>query len=133
MNITDTVAGRDLEALWAASAGQVFVPGQSGYDQARQAWNLAVDTRPAVVVDAESAAEVARAVRCARAHGMRIAPQATGHGAEPLEPLDGATPLRTTRRRKVRIDPGVGVGVLTALEMRLYPAGELDGGDYRAI
>jgi len=105
MNITDTMAGRDLQALRAAIAGQVFVPGEAGYDQARQGWNLAVDTRPAVVVEAGSAADVAQAVRYARAHGMRIAPQGTGHGAEPLEPLDGAMLLRTTRMRKVRIDP----------------------------
>jgi hypothetical protein len=105
MNTTDTMAGRGLEALRAAIAGQVFVPGQAGYDQARTAWNLAVDQRPAVVVDAGSAADMAQAVRFARAHGMRIAPQGTGHGAGPLEPLDGAMLLRTTRMREVRIDP----------------------------
>jgi FAD/FMN-containing dehydrogenase len=105
MSTTDTMPGRDLEALRAAIAGQVFVPGEAGYDQARQGWNLAVDTRPAVVVTAESAGDVAQAVRYARAHRMRIAPQGTGHGAEPLEPLDGAILLRTTRMRQVRIDP----------------------------
>src|SRR5499425_3136185 len=105
MNITDTTAGRDLDALRAAIAGQVFVPGEAGYDQARQAWNLAVDQRPAVVVEAGSAADVAQAVRFARARGVRIAPQGTGHGAGPLEPLDGAMLLRTTRMRKVHIDP----------------------------
>jgi FAD/FMN-containing dehydrogenase len=57
------------------------------------------------VVAAESAADVAQAVRFARANGMRIAPQGTGHGAEPLEPLDGAMLLRTTRMRTVSIDP----------------------------
>jgi hypothetical protein len=103
--MTDTIAGRDLEALRAAIGGPVFVPGEAGYDHARQAWNLAVDTRPAVVVAAESAADVAQAVRYARAHGIRIAPQGTGHGAGPLEPLDGAMLLRTTRMRKVDIDP----------------------------
>ena len=103
--MTDNTADGDLEALRAAIAGQVFVPGQAGYDQARQAWNLAVDTRPALVVEAESAADVAQAVRYARARGMRIAPQGTGHGAAPLEPLDGAMLLRTTRMRKVDIDP----------------------------
>jgi len=77
------MAGRDLQAPRAAIAGQVFVPGQAGYDQARQAWNLAVDTRPAVVVTAGSAVVVDQAVRYARAHVMRIAPQGTGHGAEP--------------------------------------------------
>src|SRR6516225_4920070 len=105
MSITDTLASRDLEALPAAIAGQVFVPGEAGYDRARQAWNLAVDQRPAVVVEAGSAADVAQAVRFARAHGMRIAPQGTGHGAGPLEPLDGAMLLRTTRMRTVHIDP----------------------------
>jgi len=74
MNIKDSNADRDLEALRAAIAGQVFVLGQAGYDQARQAWNLAVDERPSVVVVAESAADVVKAVRYARAHGMRIAP-----------------------------------------------------------
>jgi FAD/FMN-containing dehydrogenase len=105
MNITDTMAGRDLEALRAAIEGEAFVPGEVGYDRARQAWNLAVDERPAIVVEAGSAADVAWAVRYARARGMRIAPQGTGHGAEPLEPLDGAMLLRTTRMRQVRIDP----------------------------
>jgi FAD/FMN-containing dehydrogenase len=105
MNIKDTTADRDLEALRPAIAGQVFVPGQAGYDQARQAWNLAVDERPCVVVVAGSAADVVTAVRYARARGMRIAPQGTGHGAAPLEPLDGAMLLRTTRMRQVDIDP----------------------------
>jgi len=104
MNITDTIAGRDLEALRAAIADQVFVPGEAGYDQARQAWNLAVDQRPAVVVEAGAAADVAQAVRFARARGIRIAPQGTGHGAGPLEPLDGVMLLRTTRMRTVHID-----------------------------
>jgi len=105
MSTADTIAGRDLAALRAAVAGPVSVPGDAGYDQARQAWNLVADQRPAVVVEAGSADDVAQAVRYARARGMRIAPQGTGHGAEPLEPLDGAMLLRTTRMRQVRIDP----------------------------
>jgi FAD/FMN-containing dehydrogenase len=98
-------ADEDLEALQAVIAGQVSVPGEASYDQARQAWNLAVDERPDVVVVAESASDVVQAVRYARAHGMRIAPQGTGHGAAPLEPLDGAMLLRTTPMRQVDIDP----------------------------
>ena len=89
MNIKNPSADHDLEALRAAIAGQVSVPGQSGYDQARQAWNLAVDEHPSVVVVAASASDVVQAVQYARGHGMRIAPQGTGHGAAPLEPLDG--------------------------------------------
>jgi hypothetical protein len=96
---------RDLEALRAALSGQVFVQGQAGYDQARQAWNLIADERPSVVVTAESSSDVVNAVRYAREHGMRIAPQGTGHGALPLEPLDSAMLLRTTHMRQVDLDP----------------------------
>jgi hypothetical protein len=59
MNTSSTAAPRTTETLKAAIAGSVFVPGEAGYDQARRAWNLAVDERPAVVVAAESAADVA--------------------------------------------------------------------------
>src|SRR5215510_9777256 len=105
MRTSNAVAYGAAQTLRAAIAGEVFVPGDPGYDRARQAWNLAADERPAVVVMAESAADVVQAVRFARAQGMRIAPQGTGHGAEPLEPLDGAMLLRTLRMRGVRIDP----------------------------
>ena len=92
------------EALRADIAGQVFIPGDPSYDQARQAWQLTVDQQPAVVVEAASTADVVAAVRFARSQGLRIAPQGTGHGAAPLEPLDSALLLRTSRLSGVRID-----------------------------
>jgi FAD/FMN-containing dehydrogenase len=101
MSTSSVIAGRATEALRAAIAGDVFVPGE----QARRAWNLAIDQRPAAVVFAESATDVARAVRFARAQGMRIAPQGTGHGSEPLEPLEDAMLLKTSRMRRVEINP----------------------------
>jgi FAD/FMN-containing dehydrogenase len=102
MNAPTPATRQANAALEAAISGEVFVPGQAGYDQARQAWNLAVDQRPAVVVVAESADDVAEAVRYARSHGLRIAPQGTGHDAGPLERLDDAMLLRTSRMRGVR-------------------------------
>src|SRR5215469_14357898 len=105
MTISDTIAGRDLETLRSAVTGGIFAVDDAGYNQARQAWNLAIDERPTIVVMAESAADVAQAVRFARTHGMRIAPQGTGHGAGPRESLEGAMLLRTSPVRSVRIDP----------------------------
>jgi FAD/FMN-containing dehydrogenase len=108
MNAPTPADRHAIATLEAAVSGEVFVPGQAGYDRARQAWNLAVDQRPAVVVVAGSADDVAQAVRYAGSHGLRIAPQGTGHDAGPLEPLDGAMLLRTSRLRGVRIDPATG-------------------------
>jgi hypothetical protein len=105
MSTEPSVARDAAGALQADVAGQVFVPGDPGYDEARRAFNLTADQRPAIVVEAASAADVAASVRFARSHGLRIAPQGTGHGAAPLEPLGSALLLRTSRLRGVQIDP----------------------------
>jgi FAD/FMN-containing dehydrogenase len=109
MNTSETIAPSSLETLKAMVAGDVFVAGDGGYDEARRAWDLVVDQRPAVVVYAESAVDVVRAVRFARSQGMRIAPQSTGHGAGPVESLEGAMLLKTARMRSVDVDAASGV------------------------
>jgi FAD/FMN-containing dehydrogenase len=96
----------DLEALGAAIRGDVTAPGDPGYDAARQAWNLIADQHPAFVVQAESTDDVAAVVRFAREHGLRVAPQATGHGAASMGDLGGTILLRTSRMTAVSIDPG---------------------------
>src|SRR5262249_19077 len=104
MTTVNVIAARDLETLRTAIAGAVFAPPGHCYDDGRQARTLATDQRPAVVVLPESAADVVQAVRFARSCGMRIAPQGTGHGSQPLEPLQGAMLVQTMRMRGVRID-----------------------------
>jgi FAD/FMN-containing dehydrogenase len=105
MTMPNSLSCDAIYALRTSIAGDVFVPGEDGYDHARQAWNLFVDQRPAAVVFAESAADVARTVKFARARGLRIAPQGTGHGSPSLEPLEDAILLKTARMRGVEIDP----------------------------
>jgi len=53
----------DLRELGARLQGDVVLPGDAGWDVARQAWNLAVDQRPAGVVYPASANDVAATVR----------------------------------------------------------------------
>ena len=105
MSTSDTLTLPAGDSLKSMIAGPVFLAGDDGYDEARQAWNLVADQRPAVVVCAESVIDVVRAVRFARSQGMRVAPQSTGHGALPLELLDGAMLLKTNRMRRVDIHP----------------------------
>ncbi len=82
----------------------MIAAGDEAYDAARVAWNLAVDQRPAVVVLPESAADVVAAVRAARASGLRVAAQGTGHNAAPLGDLSGTMLIKTERMRGVSVD-----------------------------
>ncbi|HYX76130.1 MAG TPA: FAD-binding protein [Gaiellaceae bacterium] len=107
-----------IERLRARIAGDFVVPGDSDWDEARRAWNLAVEQRPAAVALPESAEDVVEIVRFARRHGLRVAPQGTGHNAGALA-IDGDILLKTERMRMVSVDPAartarVDAGVLWA-------------------
>jgi FAD/FMN-containing dehydrogenase len=89
MAVTRTIRGRARRNNpLALLDGKLFHAEHGAFDHARQAWNLAVDQRPAAVVAAESPADVAATVSLARAHGLRVAAQGTGHGAAALGPLE---------------------------------------------
>jgi FAD/FMN-containing dehydrogenase len=92
-------------ALRARLSGELVLPGDPSWDEARTAWNLAVDQRPAAVALPDSAEDVIAIVDFARAHGYRVAPQGTGHNAAPLGWLDETILLKTSRMRRVEIDP----------------------------
>ena len=117
----------DAVAALRERVGEVVAPGDADWDQARQAWNLASDQRPAAVAFPRDAGEVAATLAVARHHRLRVAPQGTGHNAPPLGDLRDAVLLRTDRMRDVLIDPlariaRVGAGVLW--EEVTVPAGE---------
>ncbi|NLT04734.1 MAG: FAD-dependent oxidoreductase [Solirubrobacterales bacterium] len=76
-----------------------------------------VDQRPVAVAVPRDPADVAAVLAAARADGLRVAPQRSGHAAETLD-LDGAILLRTDRMAEVAVDPvagtaRVGAGALT--------------------
>ena len=100
-----TRSTRTFDGLRTRIAGDLFVPGDEAWDEARRAWNLAVDQRPAAVALPESAEDVVEIVRFARRAGFRVAPQGTGHNAPPLGRLDGTILVKTERMRRVEIDP----------------------------
>ena len=61
----------------------VALPGERVYDRAMP-WNVAVPVQPAAVVVASTASDVAEVMRFASERGLRVAVQATGHGAVPI-------------------------------------------------
>ncbi len=101
MNTTTLV---DVRPLRAALQGDVVTAEDESWDEARQAWNLTVDQRPAAVVLPESVEDMRAAVRFAYETGLRVAPQGTGHGASALGDLDDTLLLKTERLRGVEID-----------------------------
>jgi hypothetical protein len=95
---------------------RVVVPGQTGWDDARRAFNLLLDDQPLAIVQAIDESDVIATVRHARLHGLRVAPRSTGHNAGPLGDLRETILLDVAGLDELSIDPGarrvrVGAGV----------------------
>lgn len=82
--------------------GSVAMPGSDGYDQARIAWNLAVDQRPQVVITATTEQDIVAAVDFAREQRFGVAVQGTGHGV--AVPANGGVLVNTARMNSVEIN-----------------------------
>jgi FAD/FMN-containing dehydrogenase len=82
----------------------VVLPGDEGWDEARLAWNLAVDQRPAAVAVPTTAEEVAAVVRWAGELKLRVAAQGTGHNAAALGSLSESVLVKLHELRGVSVD-----------------------------
>jgi FAD/FMN-containing dehydrogenase len=83
----------------------IVTEADAGWDEARQAWSLTADQRPAAIAQPASADEVVAAIEFARGNGLRVAAQGTGHNAKPLGALTDTLLIRTAAMRQVNVDP----------------------------
>jgi hypothetical protein len=74
-----TSQGLDVTRLRGRFEGQLLLPGDGAYDQARRVWNAMVDRRPAAIARCTSPADVAAVVRFARAQELEIGVRCGGH------------------------------------------------------
>ena len=95
---------RDLPVLRDLIDGEVVTPADDAWNEARRPWNFAHDQQPELVAFPESAEDVVAIVQYASRHGLRVAPQGTGHNAGPLGSLDDTILLSTSRMRGVTVD-----------------------------
>ncbi|BDG10745.1 FAD-binding oxidoreductase [Anaeromyxobacter paludicola] len=110
-----------LATLRRELRGEVCLPGEPGYEQARTIWNAMIDRRPGAVIRAAAAADVVRAVELARDRGLRLSIRGGGHHIAGNAVCEGGLMLDLTPMKAVRIDaaartaraePGVVLGEL---------------------
>src|SRR5436190_21926965 len=127
------VISKDASSITVAAlrewlTGDYVTPEDSNWNEARLAWNLAVDQRPAAVAIPETVDDIAQVVRYARANGLRVAGQSTGHNAHPLaDGLEHTVLVKTHRMRAVQIDPAARVARVEPGTLWMdvtYPAAE---------
>ncbi|MFF9017507.1 FAD-binding oxidoreductase [Streptomyces sp. NPDC014870] len=105
MDTTDPLTTNSLDTLRGAVRGEVVVPGDPDYDEARAVYNAMHDRRPAVVVRAADAGDVIAGVLFARDHGLPLAVRGGAHAVAGYGTVDDGLVVDLSPMRAVRVDP----------------------------
>lgn len=86
-------------------SGDVVIPGDAGYDEARKVWNGAVDKQPAMVAYCAHTGDVIEAVKFARSGNYLVAVRSGGHNVAGLSVCDDGIVIDLSRMKQISIDP----------------------------
>ena len=85
--------------------GDLIAPDHDGYDDARAVWNGTVDRRPRLIARCSGTADVAAAVRFARARDLELAVRGGGHSVAGTAVCDDGIVIDLSAMRAVSVDP----------------------------
>lgn len=95
----------DVARLRRKLNGDVVVPGDPGYDDARKVWNGAVDKQPAMIVYCTRTSDVIEAVKFARSSNHLVAVRSAGHNVAGLSVCDDGIVIDLSRMKQISVDP----------------------------
>src|SRR5262245_8000702 len=85
--------------------GQVLLPEDDGYENARKIWNAMIDKRPGAIVRCLATSDVVNAVNCARESGVALAIRGGGHNIAGKALCDGGIVIDLSQMKAANVDP----------------------------
>ncbi len=102
---TASLDSATVSTLKGEARGNVILPGDEAYEQARRVYNAMIDKRPAVVVRCVDASDVMAALKAARKEGLAVAIRGGGHSVPGFGTADDALVVDLSRMKGIRVDP----------------------------
>jgi FAD/FMN-containing dehydrogenase len=99
--LTDTT----VAAFKSALRGEVIVPGDARYDEARKVYNGMIDRRPRLIAKCTDVADVIAAVNFGRDNSLPVSIRSGGHNAAGLGVCDDGVVVDLSPMRYVHVDP----------------------------
>src|SRR5947209_1307450 len=90
--------------LREALRGELVLPGDAGYDEARSVWNGMIDRNPALIARCTGTSDVLAAIGFARSEGLDVAVRGGGHNVAGNATCDGGLVIDLSPMKGVRVD-----------------------------
>jgi FAD/FMN-containing dehydrogenase len=84
--------------------GELVLPSDGAYDEARSVWNGMIDRRPALIARCTGTSDVIAAIRFARRQGLTVAVRGGGHNVAGNATCDGGLVVDLSSMKGVRVD-----------------------------
>ncbi|MFQ5517426.1 MAG: FAD-binding oxidoreductase [Acidimicrobiia bacterium] len=111
-NSATTVGVEAIESLAAALRGELITADSPEYDDVRAVWNGMIDRRPTAIARCMGAADVMRAVRFAREHGVLTSVRGAGHNIAGTSIADDSLMIDLSLMRWVGVDVSRGTATV---------------------
>lgn len=98
------IAPEAVAELASRLGGQVFTPGESGYDESRTLWNSMIDGQPSLITRPSGVADVQASLSFAREHDLEVSIKGGGHNVAGYATTDGGLMIDMENVRTVHVD-----------------------------
>ena len=95
----------NIHEFKALLQGNVLLPDDAGFDEARQIWNAMIDRRPALIARCTSPEDVVQAVKFARKHNLLVSIRGGGHNIAGNAVCDDGLMIDLSLMKSVQVDP----------------------------
>jgi FAD/FMN-containing dehydrogenase len=104
MQSTRTLGQATVQELRDQLGGELVVPGDPGYDEARSVWNGMIDRQPAMIARCHATSDVIAAIGFARSEGLTVAVRGGGHNVAGNATCDGGLVIDLSPMKSVQVD-----------------------------
>ena len=94
-----------LRELRESLRGELVLPSDSAYDEARSVWNGMIDRRPALIAQCTGTSDVIAAIGFARSEGLDVAVRGGSHNVAGNATCDGGVVIDLSPMKGIRVDP----------------------------